>query len=99
MWQATQWVANRGQISFRRAPVSYPPSVAAGSGNAQYLPNPGGNTQVSLSISGAATADFITGNYVTPSFVGGAMGFGDEQFEWAHKRLNALYDSPGEIVS
>jgi hypothetical protein len=34
------------------------------------LPNPGGSPQISLNISGADAASFMTGQYVTPQFVG-----------------------------
>lgn len=71
--------------------------VAAGSGGAQYLPSPGG-LNLSLNVSGAGIAPFMTGQVVTPSFV-------SNQYASAMNSSNGrtdgamTYSDPGEIVS
>ena len=70
-----------------------------GGGPTGSLAAPGGGpTQISMSISGAAVAPFLTGNYITPDFVGGQMA---SAYASSNGRLQSSSDlnSPGDLVS
>lgn len=78
-------------------PYSYQSSFPVqGGGGGQYPAMGGGPTQISLNISGAAVAPFMTGQYVTPDFVQGSMS---SALRASNGRVdNALaYSEPGAI--